>query len=255
MASINFADISPINKVLPIPLYYQIAGVLREVIQASEVLMVDEGEIPLPTEEELSEFFEVHRGTLRHALDILVREGLIYRERGRGTFLHRRRVQQDLSTLLSTTEDLEQRGWIPSTRLLEIKKDFPRPHTQHVLNIEKDRQVWDILRLRLANGEPIGVQRGFIPVELTPDLEKYDLEKSLSKTIEKVYGIVFKQADQTIRARKATTAESKLLKIKIGDPLIIVTCISWDQYGRPIEDLDSYWRFDRYDLRIRHTRA
>ncbi len=208
----------------------------------------------MPTEAELSEYFKVHRGTLRHALDILVREGLIYRERGRGTFLRRRRVKQDLSTLLSTTEDLERRGWNPSTRVLKISKISPHPHTQNVLELEKGSQVWDILRLRLANGEPIGAQRTYIPVDLAPDLDQYDLTKSLAKTMEQAFGIVFKRADQTIRARRATTAEAKLLEIEEGDPLIVVTGISWDQLGRPIEDMDSFWRYDRYDLRVRHTR-
>ena len=72
--------------------------------------------------------------------------------------------------------------------------------------------------------------------------------------MEQAFGIVFKRADQTIRARRATTAEAKLLEIEEGDPLIVVTGISWDQLGRPIEDMDSFWRYDRYDLRVRHTR-
>ena len=134
---LNFLESNHINKDLPVPLYYQIAGVLREIIQATEGSSQGESEIPMPTEAELSEYFKVHRGTLRHALDILVREGLIYRERGRGTFLRRRRVKQDLSTLLSTTEDLERRGWNPSTRVLKISKISPHPHTQNVLELDK----------------------------------------------------------------------------------------------------------------------
>jgi len=252
--SLKFLDGYQANKDLPIPLYYQIAGFLREAIQSLGNIKEGDSEISLPTESELSDYFDVHRGTVRHALEILEREGLIYRERGRGTFLQRPRVEQDISTFLSTTEDLESRGWSTKTKLVGISKVNPRIHTKNVLEIGDGEQVWDVLRLRIANDEPIGLQRVFLPIKLTPDLNTYDLTLSLAKTMEQVYGIIFKQAYQIIRARKATNAEADLLGITEGDPLIVISGTSWDQYGRPIEDLDSFWRYDRYDLKVRHTR-
>jgi GntR family transcriptional regulator len=106
----------------------------------------------------------------------------------------------------------------------------------------------------MANNEPIGVQRTFIPLDLAPDLDQQDLTQSLTAVMDRVYGVTFKRAEQTIRARRATSREAALLNIEEGDPLIVISGLTWDQYGRPVEDLDSIWRYDRYDLRVSHTR-
>jgi GntR family transcriptional regulator len=112
-----------IDKGLPVPYYYQIVQILREAIQDLDV-SPDGANVEFPSEMELSEYFQVNRGTIRHALQLLEREGLIYREKGRGTFLRRRRVELDLSTLCSTTADLKARGWAPDSRLLSRRKDL-----------------------------------------------------------------------------------------------------------------------------------
>jgi len=251
---IDFPKNHRINKNNPIPLYYQIADYLRDFIQSVDTRKKEEEEISLPTESELSDCFDVHRGTVRHALDILEGEGLIYRERGRGTFVQRKRIEDDISTLLSTTENLERRGWTTNTVVLDISKDHPQAHTANALKLNDESYVWGIHRLRIANDEPIGIQIVYIPVYLAPDLDRHDLTRSLTKTFEEEYGIIYTIADQTIRARKATSSEAKLLNIKENDPLIVVSGVSWDQYKRPIEDIDSFWRYDRYDIRFSHTR-
>ena len=71
-----------INKDLPVPYYYQIVEALRESIADLGEPEVNE-KIALPSEPELSELFSVNRGTIRHALQVLEREGLIHREKGR----------------------------------------------------------------------------------------------------------------------------------------------------------------------------
>ena len=108
-----------INKDIPIPYYYQIAQSLRELIEDSEEGAGDR-EIALPSELELCQVYDVTRGTVRHALEALEREGLISRERGRGTFVTRRRVQLDLTRLCSTTQDMKIRGWTPGTKVLSV---------------------------------------------------------------------------------------------------------------------------------------
>ena len=125
-----------INKDLPVPYYYQIVQVLRESIADIED-KESYDEIQLPSEAELCELFSVNRGTIRHALDMLEHEGLIYREKGRGAFVRRRRVEVDLSYLCSTTDDLKNRGWEPGTEVLSINQVSPR---SHILGVVADLQ-------------------------------------------------------------------------------------------------------------------
>lgn len=239
-----------INKDLPIPYYYQIVQTLRESID-------DLGEpdgnkkIALPSEPELSDLFSVNRGTIRHALQILEREGLIYKEKGKGTFIRRRRVEMDLSYLCSTTEDMKNRGWEPSTEIISIEKMVPSVHIKTSLKLPDGAEVWGVLRCRSANGEPISLQRAFFPTALMPDLDKIDLSGSFYEIWEKNYKVYPNDGEQTIRTRSATEEEATLLAIDTNSPIFEITRITYDVNGTPIEYLVSLWRGDRYDFFVR----
>jgi GntR family transcriptional regulator len=239
-----------IDKNLPIPFYYQIVQVLRDVIRDAGAIPGGE-EIPFPSEAELCENFQVNRGTIRHALDMLEREGLIYREKGRGTFLRTRRVEVDLANLCSTTEDLRARGWEPGTRVLDISRVQPSLHIQNALRLPDGDTAWLIYRLRLANGEPISLQRSYIPSTLAPDLGQRDLAGSLYNILNDYYNLKMANASQVIRVRLVTPDEAHLLGIAEGTPVFDFTRTSYEPAGKPIEYLESLWRGDRYDLHVR----
>ena len=248
----NIFNTRRINKDLPVPYYYQIVQILRESIADIED-QEGKGEIPLPSEAELCELFSVNRGPIRHALDMLEREGLIYREKGRGTFIRRRRVELDLSYLCSTTDDLKSRGWEPGTEVISINQVVPRSHIRSSLDLDDHEKVWEVQRLRLANGEPISLQRAFLPVKFMPDLVKKDLTSSLFSLWQDTYHIQIRDAEQTIRTRTATSEEAELLQTSDCDPIFEITRVTYDSNNVPFEYLISIWRGDRYDFYLRLT--
>ncbi len=241
-----------IDRSIPVPYYYQIAQFLREAIEDSDA-DPEQGEVALPSEAELCDIFGVTRGTVRHALAVIEREGLVYREKGRGTFLKRRRVELDLTKLCSSTEDMRARGWIPTTRVLSLARAVPRPHIQHELRLGDGHEVWELHRLRMANGEAISLQWSYIPCDLASSLDELDLAGSLYYVLKNEYGLELKAADQVIRTRAATQAEAELLGIEDGDALFVIERTTFDQRGDPVEFLHSLWRGDRYDLEVRLT--
>ena len=239
-----------INKNLPIPYYYQIVEILRESIADLKEPEVNE-KIALPSEPELSELFSVNRGTIRHALQVLEREGLIFREKGKGTFIRRKRMEMDLSFLCSTTEDMRLRGWEPSTKVLSVEQVIPRDHIRESLKLNEGEKTWKIFRSRFANGEPISLQRVFFPMNIMPDLAQEKLSGSFYEVWQQDYGIKPHEGEQTIRTRLATAEETKLLQIDNGSPIFEITRITYDVNRRPIEYLISIWRGDRYDFYVR----
>ena len=245
----DLLSVRKINKELPVPFYYQIAQILREGVR--DAMNSSEEEMALPSEAELCESFQVNRGTIRHALDQLEHEGLIYREKGRGTFIRRRRLELDLTALCSTTEDLQARGWEPGTTALEVTLISPRPHIRTNLHLAEGQLVWKIYRLRLANQEPISLQWAYIPAVLVPGLDPKNVGGSLYYTLKNSFGIQLKTADEIIRTRAATIEEASLLEINEGDPVFDINRISYDASGWPVEYLESLWRGDRYDFRVR----
>ena len=103
-----------INRQSKLPLYQQLYEVLRGNITRGEWKPGD----LIPAESELIEQYGVSRITVRQVLDMLVQEGLIYRQRGRGSFVAHPTVEQVLQRLVSFTDDMRQRGFAPSTRIL-----------------------------------------------------------------------------------------------------------------------------------------
>jgi GntR family transcriptional regulator len=237
-----------IDRALPIPYYFQIAEILRGMIADTE--LGPEAEVSLPSENELCSLYSVTRATVRHALDLLEREGLVFRKKGKGTFL-RRRVQLDLARLCSTTRDMQARGWVPTTRVLSVGEVAPVKHVQHQLGIPDPPRTWEIHRLRLADGEPISLQWSFIAVQRAPGLDRHDLAGSLYDTLHTAYGIELRTAEQVIRTRPVTDEEALLLEIPSGAPVFVLDRTSRDQAGAPAEYLHALWRGDRYDLHIR----
>lgn len=238
---------SRLNKNLPVPYYYQIVQILREAIAGQEF---SQQEISLPSENELCNLFQVNRGTIRHALSLLENEGLIYREKGRGTFLKRRRIELDPTTLCSTSEDLRRRGWVPGAQLLDLQVIIPQPYIQRILGLASDETVWEIYRLRMANSEPISLQWSYIPSRLAPNLSSKDLSASLFSILRNDYGLHLDMADQVIRTRQTTVEEAALLDIHEHVPVFEITRQTFDQNQSPVEYLISLWRGDRYDLRV-----
>ena len=133
------------------------------------------------------------RGTVRHALELLEREGLVYREKGRGTFVRRRVQLEDQRPVF------DHRGPAGTplgarNALLGITSMIPYSHVQRQLHISAQEQVWEVYRLRLANGEAISLQWSYLPCERLPELDRQDLAGSLYYILKNVYGIELRTA-------------------------------------------------------------
>jgi GntR family transcriptional regulator len=96
-----------------LPLYQQLYDILRGELTRGQWKPGD----MLPPESELMQRFEVSRITVRQVLDMLVRDGLIYRQQGRGTYVAHPTIEQTQVRIVSFTEDMLQRGFRPGTTI------------------------------------------------------------------------------------------------------------------------------------------
>jgi len=240
-----------INKQSHIPFYAQLADILREIIQDS--LSGDETEF-LPSENELVSTYQVSRATVRQALSLLEREGLVHKVRGKGTYISKHRVRYPLTKLVATTEDMQRRGWKPGIEVLSFEEvDTHSPITES-LQLDPDERLYELCRLRLGNGQPVGLQWAFLPVKICPRLIEHDLASSLTQVMEQQFGIIFWSAHEFLRARLPTEFESEHLQIPINLPLIYMERITFTPEGRSVEFLQSVWRSDKYEYEFSLTR-
>lgn len=216
----------------PVPLYHQVYSALRREIDGGRWKSGDR----LPTERELGEFYGCSLVTVRRALDELVREGQIYRVRGRGTFVSESPVERQLAELTSFTAEMAVRGLEPRTIVLTQEVTESTPSTADRLGIASGLPVYSIERLRIAGDEPLLLEHVFLPEYLFPGLLSLDLgSSSLYTHLSQRFGVDLVSGHQTIQPALPSAREAALLKQERSEPVLLIRLISRNADGRPIE--------------------
>ncbi|MEN3185626.1 MAG: GntR family transcriptional regulator, partial [Atribacterota bacterium] len=170
-----------------VPLYQQLKNILKGQILSGVFKPGDS----IPPEAELCRTYGVSRITVRQAVKSLVEEGFLYRKQGKGTFVTSPKLRRRLPKLYSFSEDIMELGLKPSSKLLEQAIIEADEELVELLRLPpSDHRVNKLVRVRMANDEPILIERTLIPVYLCPDLLKEDLEKgSLYTILREKYGL------------------------------------------------------------------
>lgn len=237
--------VDSINRRSKIPYYQQLYEILRGKIVNGEWKPGD----MMPPETELIELYQVSRNTVRQVLDLLVQEGLIYRQRGRGTFVSHPTLEQTMLRIVSFTEDMKQRGFIPSTQVLSAQIIAAPSDKANKLQLDDGEELAVIERLRMADGEPMSVEKSFLVHQYCPNIFRYDYAHNpLRQVLERDYRIRLVHARQVIRAVMATVELAEILEIKIPSPLLFIERVTFSQDMLPVEYLEIFYRADRYSL-------
>jgi GntR family transcriptional regulator len=227
-----------------IPLYIQIANILRRSIDEG---MFKPGE-KLPSENELVQRFGISRITATAALDELVKERLAYRERGRGTFVAQPFLS-NFSFFSSFTEDMLARGLQPSSRLVSLKVEKPDQVILEKLRMAEDCDYYCLVRVRLANNDPVVLQQGYLQKEMYPDLDRQDFEKqSLYEVMRKTYGYNPTWGEAIVEAGAASPEEAGYLDVESGSPVLIIWHLTLDDRFVLLEYVRSVYRSDRFSF-------
>lgn len=202
----------------------------------------------IPSERALMGAYHVSRSTVRKAIDTLVADGLLRRSHGKGTFAVAPPVESRLH-LASFTQDMRRRGRIPSTRVLAISAQQPPSEVATSLLLGEAEPAWRLDRIRLADGEPLALERGWYPCRLFPDLDAQPLDGSLYALLADCYGTIIDRALQTLRAEASDAETSRRLASPLGTPLLVFRRRSTAK-EIPVEFVDSRYRGDRYQLHM-----
>lgn len=232
-----------INRDIPLPYYFQLKELLREEIESGRW----QPDQKIPSETELCEQFKLSRTVVRHALNELVNEGLLYRQRGKGTFVAKPKIGESLvQNLTGFYQDMVARGLTPATQVLEQSLVLASKKVAEKLNLAPDSQVIKIERRRFVNDEPILLVTTYIPYEACPELLNEDLtQQSLYALLEEKYGLEIARGHRTLEAVAANEYEARLLNIEENAPLILLHSVSYLRDGRPIEYYHAVHRGDR----------
>lgn len=213
------------------PLYYQI----RENIRA----MISSNAYPpnsmIPTEAELCQIYGVSRITVRRAILDLVKEGLLTRGKGKGTFVSEAYGLTSMNGVQGFTQELLGLNMRPSARLLSCKIRKADPALRAALELEEGAEVVTISRLRLVNNEPCMVEVMNFPYALVPGIEQEELTQSIYLLMKGKYNQDIVRARDILEPIIIGEYESKLLELTDPTAGIRSNRVGYDANQHPIE--------------------
>ena len=228
------------------PLYYQLAEIIIAEIKDKNLKENDR----ILTEREYCEKYNLSRATVRQAIAYLEKKGYIYKIQGCGTFVSSRMMKQKLLKFYSFTEEMKKQGKVPESKILSFREKKADEKISKELNIDAGESIFELVRLRIADGEEVMYEKTYLPAKKFPNLSKKDLLKnSLYGILESRYKLVFTKALERFSVLSADTKTAEILKIPENSPLIKLQ--RWTYTGiEIIEYTVSSVRGDRFEFEV-----
>lgn len=207
----------------------------------------------LPSERQLADKYEVSRNTIRCALMNMEVTGLIRRIHGKGTFVNRVNLNSDLGSNFQFGEQMRQLGKVPRTEVISFEKRDVNAYFAQSMNLKLGEEVIKIERLRLADEQPMMLERSFLPLKIFPTLTKEMLqEKTMYSVFQERFDEKISYADEYFLASVISHVDSELMGIMEGTPCLNLKRTTYDQHQRVIEFTLSVARCDEFAYHIRH---
>lgn len=203
----------------------------------------------LPTERTLADALDVSRMTIRHALNALEAERLVYRVQGSGTYVADRHIDKSIR-LTSFSQDMLDRGLVPSSKLLSFDRVSAGAAIGAKLQLSPAEMVYRFVRLRLADGDPMCLETAHLRADLFPALTADSLSESLYQTLGRQFRVTVQTAQQRISATVLDPAQAELLGVPAFSAALVVERTTCDERGRRIENTLSIYRADRYSFTL-----
>ncbi|MCB9450493.1 MAG: GntR family transcriptional regulator [Anaerolineaceae bacterium] len=241
-----------IDSTKPVPFHTQVYQALENIISTS----LQPGD-QLPGEPRLCDLFGVSRTVIRQALDQLLRDGLIVRIMGKGTFVAEPKINEALiGRLTGFHENMVEQGYTPVSRVLQQKIIPASTKVARNLNLAVNTAVIAIERLRFVKGIPIQLVTSYLPYALCePVLQADFTQQSLYGYLREICHLRIASGKRMIEAVLATEEEAALLAISPGAPLILIDSVSFLENGTALEYFHAVHRSDRARFEVNLLRV
>lgn len=228
------------------PLYVQLMEELETSIRNGVYKPGDK----IMTEAEMAKEYGVSLITVRKAVGSLMEKGLVVRKQGKGTFVTKPKYSRNMKKLQSFTEMCEQMGVKPGAQVLENRLIMADKKVADRLGIEPGSNVVYISRLRLADGEPIQVEKSYFPLKYAFLLEEDLNNGSMFECLKEKAGAKVASSEKMIELCRATAEEAALMDVKKGDYLLFVKSTAYDENGEPMYAGIQLINGDRFSLYV-----
>ncbi|CDQ38442.1 GntR family transcriptional regulator [Virgibacillus salexigens] len=237
------------DKLSKVPLYLQL---MENLIKQIDEQTYQEHE-KLPSERELCAMYNLSRITVRQALQELEREGYIYKLHGKGTFVSASTFNQHLVKLYSFTEEMRKLGKTPSTRVLSFKEIAVEDRLAEKMNVQPLDEVYQVVRLRLADDEALMYETSYLPKKIFPYLTKEQLMRApMYDVFSRDYQVVVTRALEKFSATSLRETEAEYLEVTAQQPAMLIRRFAYHN-EQLIEYTVSVARGDKFDYTVELT--
>ncbi len=242
---------SGLDEKLRTPLYHQIYVLIRDKILSGDYV---NGAL-IPTEKELEKTFNVSRITVKRALDELAQEGLVSRQRGRGTMVtYHAPVSGTLGNMDGLLEDMLHIVQETSVEILEFDYRPASPHVADALQLAPGAPVQHAVRTRHKDATPFSYVITWVPEEIGRSFGREDLQSKPILALIEQAGVEIGRARQSVTATLADGTTGPALGLGIGSPLLKVVRIVYDLDDRPVEYIVIYYWPGLYRINMELSR-
>src|SRR3954447_8025847 len=237
-----------------VPLYHQVEQVIRHRIATRQY----GSGLQIPSEHELGRELKVSRVTIREALRELVRENLLVKVQGKGTF-----VAPDLPKVLQPIkyngflEDLYQRVEQLKVVSVETARVPVTDKVRAILHLPASTgEIVEIKRCRHVEGEPFSFTVNHLPVDIGERIDPGGLKTVPLNTVpERALRTPVVRAEETVEAAPANPEVAQHLAIPVLYPVMHVTRVMFTERDRAFEVVETFYRADKYHYSVNLTRV
>ncbi len=204
----------------------------------------------LPGEVDLATEYGASRVTVRRALDVLRREGLVTSRRGAGWFVAVDPVRQPLGRVTTIEAAVEAAGATPGRRILGFGFVTAPPPAAAALDTEPGADVLRVERLNLADDRPFALVVVYVRGDLGAALSRADVEHAPFYDLLPLRGVQLGTVQQTIGAEVADGPTAQLLDTDTGAALLVSRRVTSDTGGKPVLYSEHRYPADRTTLEI-----
>lgn len=227
------------------PVYVQLYDILRQQIESGQLRSGER----IPPEIALSKQYGISRMTARKALNELVSDGVLERQRGKGTFVVDAKVLSAATTLSSFSDTMRVLGLSVTSSIVNLELIKPSPRIIKDLQLAPGQEVAYLRRLRYVNKEPMALMSSYMSSSYYRTLQTSDLvNRPLTQIMEEAADIHIVASRDHIEASLAQMDEAELLGIEHGAPVLLIRGILYDKDHLPVRSSTVVYRGDRFRL-------
>lgn len=203
-----------IDKKSEIPLYQQLAHSIKKAVDEQKLKENDK----IPAENEFCKIYDLSRTTVRQALDILEKDGYIYKLRGKGSYVSTPKIYQNRSSFSKFYDDMRSLGKIPVSKIISLKVKVANAYIREKMQLEENELICQIKWVRYGNNEPLIYETINLNYKLVDGIETRELtDKKLYDILSEEYGIKMTHGKELFYPCKLDLNEAKNLGLKEND--------------------------------------